>query len=109
MKTINSKKLLANGFMRCGLSPFDVEAVDFSKIIKNNDCTSQGEVCITDSSVMNENSFKNLENLIHADKLELFYLNETAEWKGPIEDKSLFEIWYELKHEHCPRSEVNLI
>lgn len=29
MKTLNNKKLMINGFKRCGLFPFDVEAVDF--------------------------------------------------------------------------------
>lgn len=63
----------------------------------------------TESMDVNVDNLKNLENLINADKLQLFHLNETAEWKGELEDKSLFRIWYELSHNRCIENEVNLI
>ena len=60
---LDNKKLLSNGFKKCGLYPFNVQAIDFSKIINNNSDESVDNTKNQDLP-SNSNSLTVIENLL---------------------------------------------
>ncbi|KAJ8910211.1 hypothetical protein NQ315_014502 [Exocentrus adspersus] len=100
---IVSKETVQNGFKACGLVPFCVENVKFSKISSNNDAEKiVGQI----DKIKQKQQLNVLEELIPNDRLILFkQVEETEEWNGRIEDKALFEIWRKIKNDIKTESE----
>ena len=100
--------MLENGFRKCGLYPFDVNALDFSKIMRR---IPDLPITLTDNSepqkntheTIGNNSLKVFENFLTPSHLEAFRLNKSPIWGGLKKDEGLFEIWYKLSHPilHC--------
>lgn len=98
---MDMKKILENGFKRCGLQPFDVEAIDFSKtfdqIQASLDSSADNSSCERSDSQSTENSaLKILESVFTTDQLQAFRLNTCPVWQGVRADQSLFELWYKF-------------
>ncbi|XP_076383644.1 uncharacterized protein LOC117221838 isoform X1 [Megalopta genalis] len=100
LNCINIKTIMQNGFKKCGLYPFDVEAIDFSKLFTRMEinCSSHTPENGSESVHNNINSLKVLESLLTIHQLQSFRLNTSTIWKGMPRDESLFEIWYKLSH-----------
>ena len=102
---LDLKKIMENGFKKCGLFPFNVEAIDYANVIKirtdeenqsyekNYERQSCKEACST--STINEYliSLKNLEKYIPMKVLEEFNRNELLDTRY----KFLYEYWLKLK------------
>ena len=104
LDAMNIKKLLQNGFKRCGLSPFDVSAIDFTKVFNCNKSSSQEElsnettVVESNRNILPEEVLPVIEKLMTKDQLEAFRANESPIWRGRYKDQSLFEVWYKMSH-----------
>lgn len=99
--SMDINRFLQNGFKKCGLYPFDFDAVDFTKVFNsiqatNNSTTTRIEP--SSAEVKDEHSLKVLESLLSKDQLEAFKLNTDPVWSGILKDEGLFEIWYRLAH-----------
>lgn len=100
-KTLDSmdcKKLLENGFRKCGLQPFDVNKIDFSKVFDKNRSAIASEAFEIDSGVVeqNTNSQKDFEKFLTIEKIMEFRSNDGPIWKGSVDDRNLFKLWYGL-------------
>lgn len=97
--SLNLKEILENGFKTCGLYPLNVDAIDFSKVLKKlENSSSETPSIFEDTTEVPEESetLKVLESLIDKDKLISFKVNASSVWKGRKEDESLYDIWYKL-------------
>lgn len=109
--------VLKNGFRKCGLYPWDANAVDYSKLMNTSSLSSLNSSTTSDSSVAEaheqietvkstmdlEVGVTCLESYIGTEKLEQFKLSE--DWQGTTEDASLFKVWKRMKNdlkEHVP-------
>lgn len=64
-KKMNLKEILTNGFRKCGLYPFDFNAIDLTKIVSQND-TIQSVEKVSDLEMVEESSTREiLQNFIH--------------------------------------------
>lgn len=106
LDTVMKPDTLKNGFKRCGLSPFDVTAVDFSKVDVFNNVVPKkpiaGNQIPTQPSCTNEreNSLKFLESFIPPDLLEQFqetYERFTPIWNGVESAQDLYVVWKKVK------------
>lgn len=96
LDTLDHKKLLESGFVKCGLHPFNVNAIDFTKVLNLNKNTSVSEELVENLNNKKDERLKIFESFITDEKLQTFRTNESAEWKGETKDESLFQIWYKL-------------
>lgn len=102
--TINFQKILQNGFKKCGLYPFNVNAIDFKKVLKLNEVSESPDESTSNNSKATQTNFeiaevtklKVIESLITKEQLKSFQNNATSTWKGVKKDESLFHIWYNL-------------
>ncbi|KAH0540221.1 hypothetical protein KQX54_014715 [Cotesia glomerata] len=81
----------------CGLSPLDVNAVDFRKVfnrLKTSSSETISNLETTEENIKNIEGLTFLESLIDKTKLESFKNHGSSNWTGPEEDKSLFDVWY---------------
>lgn len=102
LTNMNITEILKNGFETCGLSPLNVNAVNFSKVFKRiqnstNDITCDAEIQSSSTNNKNAEFLRELENILGKEKLEIFESQSSLTWTGEIEDTSLFRIWYSLK------------
>lgn len=98
MDSLEGKKLLGNRFEKCGLHPFNVYAVNFTKIFKCRRNIAEPE--IVKKHLMNMKKTVHIfESFIDDSKIKTFKQNKSCVWNGPMEDKSLFDIWYKLSHQ----------
>lgn len=91
-----------NGFRKCGLYPYNVEAIDFKKCMKD---TSRilGENEENDGSKVKPTEFKiphflYFESIIPLNRRQEFKNAGMGEWNGDESAKELFEIWRKLKN-----------
>lgn len=95
---------IINGFKGCGLSPFNVSAVDFTKVDvfsnsvpkKANDCNQNR----TQAIQPHQNGLKFLEPFIGAELLTQFnetYNKFTPIWDGAESAHDLFVVWRKAK------------
>lgn len=112
LETLNMKKILENGFRRCGLHPFDVEGIDYDKVFDRMEASNNSSA-INSSPLQNEsqptlnNSLQVLESLLSTEQLEFFKLNTSPIWAGLKQDENLFKMWYNLSHAefHSPNNQ----
>ena len=106
LDAMDTKKLLINGFKKCGLCPFDVSAIDFTKVFRRNQPPIDSDVFINDSGIICNipDPLQFFESLLTEDKLQTFRFNEGPVWEGLTKDESLFEMWYKLSH---PDAEIS--
>lgn len=102
-----TSKILKNGFRKCGLVPWDISAVDFTKVplsINAQNINETGEE-LNNSTI---NFFDSFEANIPPETLKIFRDHENSTgWKSsiPLEDHSLFRMWKNLKAVKLPISD----
>lgn len=94
-----TKETIQNGFRSCGICPFNVENVKFSKISTQSANIKQVPKAKEGLLV--------LEKFIPSAKLKTFRANFKADWTGNIEDTSLFSVWSAMKLESTSIMEVD--
>lgn len=99
------QKTVVNGFKRCGLCPWNPEAVDYTKVdILNPEATPKNKPCKN-----SENNFEKqptnskskqfvdvLETFIHPSTLQKFketYAKFTPVWMGEEKSQDLYVVW----------------
>ncbi|XP_051166325.1 uncharacterized protein LOC127284737 [Leptopilina boulardi] len=102
LDSMNLETVLRNGFKKSGLCPFDVEAIDFTKVLKrigDSDSLSEdsSQVSQCNSSTV-QDSLEVFEKFLKQDQIEAFRLNESPTWRGNVKDEELFNIWYKLSY-----------
>ena len=103
---VNNEKLLKQGFKKCGLYPFDVEAINYTKVFQRQTSSGAEEPTVESENIENTaNPLKVLESLISPDKLHGFRLNEGSAWRGLTRDSSLYEIWFKLANPDHPTND----
>lgn len=107
LNNMDIQAIMPHGFRKCGLKPFNVEAVDFTRLFNRLEeqntvetLTSNPEATMSDVScvISPDSLLKGLENLIPQDVLADFQLNTSFEWKGIKKHESLFEVWFKLSY-----------
>ena len=88
---------LVNGFKACGLSPFDPDAVDYSKCctLPEIDEAESGPPISEDSSMP---FIIELEERMTLEQLILFK-EQKGEWDGPPEMRMLYDLWKKADEE----------
>ncbi|XP_074038692.1 uncharacterized protein [Leptinotarsa decemlineata] len=88
-----------NGFRRCGLYPFEVEAVDFKKCMHDTSRTVGDQEGIERIKPTNFDvpNFLYFESLIPTKRREEFKKAEMGEWVGDESAKELYAVWRKLK------------
>ena len=93
---------MTNGFRKSGLFPFDANAVDYSKCVKDH---IQKTITAMPLSALSSDSslsvlrsyFTYIDECIGDEKTLLFRSVHGREWLGDIEDTSLFQLWSSIK------------
>lgn len=85
--------VLANGFRKCGLYPWDPSAID-SFFAKKTPQTTP--ITNTNSTCSLRRSIQCLETYIEPKKLEEFKACSENNWAGQEADKSLFILWRKM-------------
>lgn len=91
LERIDIVSVLKNGFRVCGLYPFNVDAIDFSKLFK-----TRNELSIPASVIDYEDHSKFLaymENMLGSEIIATFKENNDTEWKGLLDNRNLFNFW----------------
>ena len=103
LDSMNMETILQNGFRKSGLYPFDVNAIDFSKVIRRTPdlppvLTNTSEVRKSDNETIENKSLKVFESFLTESQVESFRLNTSSVWRGIEKDEGLFDIWFKLSH-----------
>lgn len=99
LENLEVKKLLQSGFVKCGLYPFNADAIDFTKVFQSNIKQLELEELEDKSSEKNDKErLKIFESFLTDEKIQTFRMNENSEWKGETKEESLFQIWYNLSN-----------
>ena len=106
LNNLNVKDIFRNGFQRCGLCPFNVNAVDYSKVIT---LKRRNVETIEQYSEQYKNALECIEKNITQDTLDSFKKQKSKNWTGKIEDKNLFELWSKLTKTNCDETEIDNI
>lgn len=88
-----SKETVANGFTKCGLYPFDADAVDYGQLIKRPRMEDVIENDFVNSA--STDFLEQFEENLDADVL-LSFKNCTPEWNHQSENSSLFKFWKQI-------------
>lgn len=97
------ERILSNGFKICGLHPFSVKAVDFTKVFIRSKTNAE---TVSRKDTNNLTFVQSLEKYIDQAKLETFRsCKNVKEWTGPTEDKNLFYLWKKILND-CNSSSV---
>lgn len=110
LDSIDTEKVLVDGFAACGLAPFSVDAVDYSKLLKSEDpiSTSQHTQPYVETSIDSientsqkiQNALECIETIISPSVLELFQIAESQDqnWHGEEKYQELFYTWLQCRH-----------
>jgi hypothetical protein len=89
-----------NGFRACGLFPFSEDAINYSKIPTGTVNTSFIENFEpAPKPSINQTHLTFIESKLHVSQIANFEIFQFSTWEGPECDKSLFELWKNLKKE----------
>lgn len=89
LERIDVANILKNGFRVCGLYPFNVAAIDFSKILKRENTLSTSVISHEDHSKV----LAYMKNMLGPEIITKFKENKNDEWKGHPDDRNLFYFW----------------
>lgn len=92
-----TEDIVKNGFKRCGLYPFDANAVEYSKCM-----STRHEIALPTeerTGGMNWTTLKCIEGMLKPGRFVQFILAKASgnQWKGDREAGELFEMWSKLK------------
>ena len=99
--SLEIKTNLQNGFRKCGLHPFNPDAVNYSKVLSKRTASTPDTVLETEMTTSNVEApntagsyfLKHIEDQLEPDVLEEFRLTGDGEWVGEAENKNLFYLW----------------
>lgn len=105
----NLKNTLTNGFRKCGLVPWDPNAVNYAMLPEVHNADPEAASNGTDNSSDPEDAqvalLSSLEDYLKVGQLKLFMEHQAAAvWPGPAEDTNLFYVWQQIKKNHVFRS-----
>lgn len=93
----NKEQIIVNGFRTCGLFPFSEKNIDFNKFFKqssSNNCNVENDGEVREKY---RNCLKLVEREIPIKLLEFERSQSQEIWEGDTEDKSLFNLWRNIK------------
>lgn len=90
--------VIKNGFRKCGLFPFDPNAVDYGRCMNSLErlCPPR-RVVEDDGPKWNVQTLLYLESLFRKGRPEQFRSTQTEEWEGDIEARELLQFWKKLR------------
>lgn len=102
----NLISILSNGFRRCGLYPWDVEAVNYTVLVRKDTHvaqernTSHEHSNLDQTRVPNTTLLMDLQLYMTEHQIEIFNLSDTSgEWLGNLGETALFDVWKRIKYE----------
>lgn len=100
LDAMDTKKLWIHTFKKCGLGPFNVNAIDFTKVFQRYQDPLDSGVSMRNFRIMHNfvDLLQVVKSLLTKDKLEAFRLNEDYILRRLRKDESLFEMRYNLSH-----------
>nr|XP_033324361.1 uncharacterized protein LOC117219362 [Megalopta genalis]XP_033324362.1 uncharacterized protein LOC117219362 [Megalopta genalis]XP_033324363.1 uncharacterized protein LOC117219362 [Megalopta genalis] len=99
-RELNLKGILSHGFRTCGLDPFSVYPINFTKVFnRKNTSNCQPVIRICSQSWLLET----IEKYIGEATLRTFKCEKSEKWTGRKEDTSLFYLWRRICND-CRRS-----
>lgn len=92
-----TESIVANGFTRCGIYPFNADAIDYEQLIKRQKLNEIGDSSVENHVAERQSSqfLDEFECKLDADTLQSFK-NSSNEWSGRCEDTSLFQFWTKI-------------
>lgn len=112
LSSLDTKTIFEKGFKRCGLSPFDPNAINYSNLIKVSEesCdTVEKELSNSqnmDTFVTSKDIIPCIESKIDSKILEQFKNHNSAKWTGSTDLKLVYMFWLECKKDaHSVSSE----
>lgn len=85
----NFKEATKNGFRKCGIFPFEENAVDYSACLKSSvSDEAPGVVGVKGETVLDY-----LESKIGNSIMQEFHLSRNNQWKGDLRLEALFDVW----------------
>lgn len=99
----NLKSTLNNGFRKCGLVPWDPNAVNYEMIATKQTSDVEATSNSTENDLVPEKIAPNallsaFEDYLKVGQLKLFVQHQSAVvWTGPAEDANLFYVWQQIK------------
>ncbi|KAJ8966905.1 hypothetical protein NQ314_003239 [Rhamnusium bicolor] len=101
-----STDTVKNGFRKCGLYPFNVEAIDFTKCMQDTSrILGENNKEVIKPTEFNISHFLYFESVIPSIKRKEFREAEMGEWVGEESSKELFDVWKKLKT-RCKKNNV---
>lgn len=107
---VNLKTTLRNAFRKCGLVPWDPNAVNYAMQpqLQNPDheATRNDAENLEDTQDPHTTLLSGLEDYLKVGQLKLFMEHQAAVvWPGPVEDTNLFYTWQQINTKHeCHKS-----
>lgn len=100
----NISNTLQNGFRKCGLLPFDPDAVNYGMLLQQDDRRSKDETPTVPASYTKDQierasiALNIMESFLTKAQRRIFEENEkTISWTGPTIDINLFHVWKHIK------------
>lgn len=110
LKNRITSQILKNGFRKCGLYPWNKDAVDYAKISTERENfdptygTIAKEYCETRQDTIS--FLKMFEKNLEPEKLARFKKYKRFDWSGDIADKNLFQFWKKISLK-CDQNQIN--
>lgn len=95
LENLEVTSISKNGFRRCGLHPFNADAVDYTKIFKKTPRPELENPDVDENP--NQQVLTLLETFIPYEILQNFRSNEGNVWSGELRDTSLFNVWTNIQ------------
>lgn len=100
----NMANTLVNGFRKCGLSPWNPDAVDYAMLLnaenQTHSNTTNQETTETSPVPSATVILQGLESHLTLRQLKAFEQNQNKiTWPGQVEDASLFHVWKRVKRD----------
>ena len=110
---LDVKNNLISAFERCGLYPFSVNSINFSKLLEIkgdlHNKNPQNEDNMILQSVDCEKFLDLLESKLDPKIVASFKNNLSKEWLGPLEYKELFNLWFKERNNVIPNAATDNI
>ncbi|KXJ70432.1 hypothetical protein RP20_CCG023638 [Aedes albopictus] len=98
------ESVLKNGFRKCGIIPWDPNAVNYGMLLKGQKPNGEGnETVEQDENESHEiteaqRCLQYLESRLKVGQLKMFEKHQSeVTWPGPVSDTNLFYVWQEMK------------
>ncbi|KZC13202.1 hypothetical protein WN55_05911, partial [Dufourea novaeangliae] len=102
LQSLNIKNILSHGFTACGLAPLSADAVNYRKLLNNNQVLQQENINIKMSTTEHNNyecTLTFIESSTDCRILELFKAAEATDgkWSGEQKYEAMFALWLKCR------------